>query len=264
MREDPRSRTITTFRDCRFFAGPDNKIEVSLLRGGRAYDQANFTAVAHFVQPGHVCFDIGANIGVYSMVFARLSGAPDNVHAFEPVDHIRGRFRANARLNGFQSIHLNECALGSETGSLDMHQVKEGVFRGGTSTLVRNENIAALGEAAFVTRPVQVTTLDRYAAAAALERVDFLKIDVEGFELHVFEGAVETLARFRPTILFEYDDARHGEKSQRERMREILDGNGYRTFEFTAFRDRLAMLPFGFTHQPRNRNLLSVHHGPDA
>ncbi len=264
MRGEHRSKTITSFRGCRFFAGADNKIEAALLRGERAYDQANFTAVTHFVLPGDVCFDIGANIGVYSMVFARLSGSPDRVHAFEPVDHIRDRFLANARLNGFESIHLNALALGAEPGSLDMHQIKEGVFRAGTSTLVRNENLAALGEDAFVTRPVTVTTLDRYVADAALERVDFIKIDVEGFELPVLQGAKETLTRFRPAILFEYDEIRHGDAAQRERLRAIFAERGYRTFEFTAFRDRLGLIPFDFTRQPRNRNLLSVPDGPGA
>lgn len=258
LRTHEHSGTIVDFRGCRFYAGLDNKIEASLLRGERHYDLANFTAVTHFVKPGHVCFDIGANIGVYSVVFAGLTGSARNVHAFEPVDHIREKLLANAALNGFGSIHANAFALGAEAGSLEMFQVKSGRFRGGTSTFIRNENVAALGDDEFVTRTVEVRTLDRYAADSALARVDFLKIDVEGFEFFVLEGAARTIARFHPTILLEYDETRHGKQGHGEKLHAFLDEHGYRAHEFTTFGDNLALQPFVFDRQPRNRNLLCM------
>lgn len=258
LRANKRSGTIVDFRGCRFFAGFDNKIETALLRGERHYDLANFTAVAHFVKPDHVCFDIGANIGVYSVVFAGLTGSARNVHAFEPVDHIREKLMANAKLNGFGAIHMNAFALGAETGSLEMFQVKSGRFRGGTSTFIRNENISALGDDEFITRNVEIRTLDRYAADSELVRVDFLKIDVEGFEFFVLEGATRTVARFHPVILLEYDETRHGRQGHGEKLRAFLDGHGYQAYEFTTFGDDLALLPFAFDRQPRNRNLLCL------
>ena len=261
LRREPHGFTVTTFRGCRFYAGPGNKIEAALLRGGQTYDRANFTAVTGFVRPGHVCFDIGANIGVYSVVMASLTGAPECVHAFEPVAHIRRRLLANARLNAFDTIHVNDMALGATETTLDMYQVKQGLFRAGTSTLVRNQNVERMGEDAFAKKAVSVTTLDRYVGAAQLARVDFLKIDVEGFELHVLEGARTTLARHRPVILFEYDEGRHGTE-HRERFRAIFAEHDYDTFEFTAFRDRLAIVPFDFERTPIHRNLLCLHQGP--
>jgi FkbM family methyltransferase len=258
LRSDPRAKTIVDFRGCRFFAGLDNKIEASLLRGGHHYDRANFAVVTHFVKPGHVCFDIGANIGVYSMVLARITGSAQNVHAFEPVDHIRGRFIANAKLNDATAINLNDLALGARPGSLDMFQIKPGHFRGGTSTFLRNDSVSALGEDEFVTRPVQVTTLDAYAGKAGLQRIDFLKIDVEGFELQVLEGAAEVISRFAPTMLLEYDESRLRKQDHCDRLRDVLCAHDYQVFEFTAFKDRLALLPFVFAHQPRGRNILCL------
>jgi FkbM family methyltransferase len=259
LRANERSGTIVRFRECRFFAGLDNKIEASLLRGERSYDHANFTAVTHFVKPGHVCFDIGANIGVYSVVFARLSGSARNVHAFEPVDHVRRKLTANAKLNDFGSLHINAFALGAGAGSLDMFQVKSGHFRGGTSTFIRNENVAALGDDEFVKRSVEIKTLDWYAADSELARVDFLKIDVEGFEFYVLEGAARAIARFSPAILLEYDETRNGRQGHGEKLRAFLDGHGYQAYEFTSFGDELALLPFAFDRQPRNRNLLCLN-----
>jgi FkbM family methyltransferase len=258
LRANPHSGTIVDFRGCRFFAGLDNKIEASLLRGERHYDLANFTAVVQLVKPSHVCFDIGANIGVYSVVFAGLTGSARNVHAFEPVDHIRAKLMANAKLNGFGPIHMNAFALGAEAGSLEMFQVKSGRFRGGTSTFIRNENVTALGDDEFVTRTVEVRTLDRYAADSELTRVDFLKIDVEGFEFFVLEGAARTIARFHPVILLEYDETRHGKQGHGEKLHAFLDGHGFQAYEFTTFGGNLALQPFAFDRQPRNRNLLCL------
>ncbi|HXV14421.1 MAG TPA: FkbM family methyltransferase [Candidatus Krumholzibacteria bacterium] len=256
LRAHQHSRAVVEFRGCRFFAGLDNKIEASLLRGERGYDHANFTAATHFVRPGHVCFDIGANIGVYSVVMARLSGSAANVHAFEPVEHIRERLLGNAGLNGYSDLRVNAFALGAEAGSLEMFQVKRGHFRGGTSTFLRNENVATLGEGQFETRTVQIRTLDHYVAEAGLARVDFMKIDVEGFELPVLEGAARTVARFHPVVLMEYDEARHGRQGHGDKLRTFLNGHGYHAYEFTSFGDDLVLSPFDFSGQPRNRNLL--------
>ncbi len=251
---------VVEFRGCHFYAGLDNKIEASLLRGERAYDHANFTAAVHFVRPGHVCLDVGANIGVYSNVLARLSGSGEQVHAFEPVDHVRAKLLENARLNAHSTMHVNSFALGANAGALEMYQVKSGLFRGGTSTFVRNENVDAMGEEAFEKRVVEVRTLDAYVQNAALPRVDFIKIDVEGFELFVLQGAGQTLERFRPVVLIEYDQTRHGRQGHGEALHSLLASRGYRSFEFASAGDELVLFPFDFSGQPRNRNVLCVSH----
>ncbi len=258
LRAHDSARAVVEFRGCRFFAGLDNKIEASLLRGKLGYDHANFTAATHFVRPGHVCFDIGANIGVYSVVMASLSGSAANVHAFEPVAHIRDRLMRNIRLNGYTDLHVNAFALGAEAGSLEMFQIKRGRFRGGTSTFVRNENIANLGEGEFERRPVEIRTVDHYVAEAGLPRVDFVKIDVEGFELPVLQGAARTVERFHPVVLMEYDEARHGGRGRGEILGAFLGGHGYQVYEFTSYGDDLVLSPFDFSGQPLNRNLLCV------
>lgn len=255
-------KSVVRFRGCNFFAGGENKIEASLLRGERSYDRDNFTAVSCFVKPGDVCFDVGANIGVYSVVLAQISGDASNVHSFEPVGHIRSKLIANARLNSFDGLNVNPFALGSKAGTLKMHQVKEGRFRGGTSTFVDTENISAMGRDEFVTREVEIKTLDQYVVEAGLERLDFVKIDVEGFELEVLEGASDSLSRFKPTMIVEYDETRHGK--QAESMRGLLQGMGYRTYEFTSFRDTLVVLPFDFDRQPKNRNILCWFPGTET
>ena len=153
-------KTIVEFRGCKFWAGPDNKIESVLLQDNEKYDVCNFSAIEKLVNSGDVCFDIGANIGVYSTVLSRLSGDDFNVHSFEPVSHIRKRLTLNAKLNGFGNVNVNNFALGAAPETIDMNQIKEGVFRGGTSSFLKNENWQSLSEDDFETVPVEVKTLD--------------------------------------------------------------------------------------------------------
>ena len=247
-------QTVVRFRDCSFFASDQNKIEAALLRGERHYDTNNFTAVAHFLRPGDVCFDVGANIGVYSAVFARLSGDARLVHSFEPVEHIRRKLEANAKLNGLGGLNVNDFALGSEPGTLEMQQIREGHFRGGTSTLANTGVVDEIGKQHFISREVAVTTVDQYVRETGLTTVDFVKIDVEGFELEVLKGATDTLSRFSPTMILEYDVSRIGEEAGT--LRDLLSGHGYRIYEYVSFRDTLVLLPFGFDRPPIHRNIL--------
>jgi FkbM family methyltransferase len=255
-------QTVVRFRDCSFFAGPDNKIEAALLRGRNYYDRNNFTAISHFVKPGYVCFDVGANIGVYSVILANVSGDPRNVHAFEPVDHVRKKLTNNAKLNGLKGLNVNDFALGSAPGTLAMHQIKEGHFRGGTSTFTLNKNVAKIGEGQFDVRQVEIRTLDQYVSEHVLDRVDFVKIDVEGFEIEVLKGAAETINRFKPTIILEYEESRHAEHA--DTLRKILFGSGYEVSEYISFKDTLVLSPFEFDHQPLHRNLLCWSPGPGS
>ena len=89
-----------------------------------------------------------------------------------------------------------------------MWQIKEGQIRGGTSTLVKNENVNSMGENAFTKKKVEVQTLDAYAMERNLNRIDFIKLDVEGYELECLKGAHSTIDKFSPTILFEHDPKR--------------------------------------------------------
>ena len=252
-------KQITQFRGCKVFVGPNNKIETVLLKNDGKYDDYNFAVIENIVNPGDVCLDIGANIGVYSMVLAELSGSSQNIHSFEPVRHIRNKLIANAKLNGFKSLHINDFALGAEPGKIDMYQVKEGVFRAGTSTFVENENFQTLDKEHFDVIPVDIKQLDHYVSEQDLTQVDFLKIDVEGFEWNVLQGGQETLKKFKPAIIMEYDFERHNEDHTPDNYRIFLEKNGYKSYEYTIGGGQLVLLPYYFDHTPINRNLLCLH-----
>jgi len=259
MRQRTDWKTVIEFRNCKFWAGPDNKIEAVLLQSDGRYDISNFAAIEKLVNHGDVCFDIGANIGIYSVIFSKLSGQDTNTHSFEPVAHIRNRLTMNAKLNGFDDIHVNAFALGATPETTNMNQVKEGVFRGGTSSFLKNENWQSLSESDFEAVPVEIKTLDSYASNKNLKKINFLKIDVEGFEWNVLQGAQETLKRFKPHILMEYDFDRHNEEQKPDDYKDFFESIGYRAYEFVLGGGELYLLPYTFGHTPINRNIICIH-----
>jgi len=250
---------IVEFRGCKFFAGHENKIEYALLNLDGNYDWNNFTAIENMVREGDVCFDIGANIGIYSVILSKLTGHPENIHAFEPVNHIRNKLTSNCKLNGFADVHVNDFALGAEVSTAQMYQIKEDMFRGGTSTFVHNDNVKKIGTDKFNLCEVRIARLDDYVRDNHIERVNFMKIDVEGFEWPVLQGGQETIEKFGPTILLEYDPVRHQESGETNHFKEFFLDNKYQAYEFTAFGSQLVLLPFQFDHTPLKRNIMCIN-----
>ena len=90
------------------------------------WEPHELAVLRHFVKPGMVVFDVGANIGVHTLTLAQLVGSGGAVHSFEPT-HVFERLQRNLRLNGFESrTHLNHCAVGRAKGSIRLMATKPG------------------------------------------------------------------------------------------------------------------------------------------
>jgi FkbM family methyltransferase len=155
-------------------------------------------------RPGEVFVDVGANVGAYSL---RAASQGMTVHSFEPNPENVKVLRRNCEINGL-SIDLHECALGSSEG---------------TASLAPNGAASRISDAGDLR--VQVRTLDSFH----LPRADLLKVDVEGYELEVLQGAVETLDRCHPAMMVEMHHWVGAEKEAA--LFEILSGLGY-SFEY--------------------------------
>lgn len=256
LAEIENAASIVEFRGCKFFARRTSKIEATLLRLRLGYDTHNHEVLAKFLHKGMSCLDVGANIGVYTVHMARLVGPSGSVHSFEPVTHVRRRLEANVWLNNLQWVKINNTALGHKVDSIEMFQVREGHFRSGTSTLVKNENVDKMGEDSFSKTLVSVTTIDDYVTSHSLDQLGFMKIDVEGFEWNVLLGASESIRRFKPTILMEYDPIRHEGKKQN--IIDFFDEQEFYVYEFCSFGPDIVLVPFNFSGQPLGRNILCM------
>ncbi len=128
--------------------------------------------------------DIGANHGYYSLLAARLSAGAARVLAFEPNPHCLRFLRHHVQANRLEHVSVIAAAVGGASGTA--------WFEDGSGTATGH--LAAGG-----TQQVQVVTVDETVATYGVAPTH-LKIDVEGSELEVLQGAVETLQRFRPEI----------------------------------------------------------------
>lgn len=186
--------------------GGDTSIAPHLLRDGW-FDRHLTDALTNLIAPGMVCMDIGANFGTYALIAASQVGAGGRVIAVEPVPRIAALLTENLIMNGFgDRAIIVPCAVGAQAGMATLHEF---ATRQGGNTLhahVAAAAISAYGEQ-IVTREVPCRTLDDLADEYTPDRLDFVKIDVEGFEQQVLEGGRNALGRLRPRLLLEWHNA---------------------------------------------------------
>jgi FkbM family methyltransferase len=161
------------------------------------YEAGTLSLLANVLRPGDVFIDVGANIGLVSIVASRLVGARGRVCAFEPVPNTVALLEQNIALNGAHNISVESTALGAVQETRAIYEHPE-VNRGAAS-LVPSEGSPS-------SAIVPVTTLDGYVHRAGLEgRIRAVKIDVEGWEADVLAGGRETLAASAgPVLIVEY------------------------------------------------------------
>lgn len=176
-----------------------------------------------------VILDIGGHAGQYAKLFARIA-RHGQVYSFEPSSYACSILRLAVRINGFSNIRLVAKGLSDQPGNLVLHTpLKDnGTFRYG---------LAHMGEidraGLYHHQEVPVTTIDRFVADEGLERLDFIKMDVEGLEKRILEGGAQTITRHRPVMLLELVDEQlsHAGDSL-EATWELLESWGYRPATF--------------------------------
>ena len=153
---------------------PKNQI---IVDGRQTYQWRKQVAALGYVKRWDVALDVGGHVGLWSWHLAKRFG---QVHAFEPVAEHRACFELNVAA---ENVTLHPVALGKAPGRVAMWSEP------GSSG---NTQVRGDGD-------IEMRTLDSYE----FETVDFLKIDCEGYELYVLQGAVDMLQRCRPVICVE-------------------------------------------------------------
>ncbi len=143
---------------------------------------------------GSVFVDIGANIGWYSLKASKIVGEKGRVIAFEPRLSTFLHLKKSIDLNGFKNIEVHNTALSNIPGEGTL-EWNTSINNPGSSRLVRQS------QQSFSSQNVTVSTLDQILDTG--REIDFVKIDVEGAEPLVFQGAASTLKRTKPMILSE-------------------------------------------------------------
>jgi len=144
-------------------------------------------------RPGMVVVEVGANIGLHTLVLARCVGPQGFVYAYEPQRVVFQTLCANVALNSIVNVDARHAAVGAEPGFVLIPDFDYS----------RRDNFGAVEANAYnAGRKVDKVTLD---ADLELERLDLIKVDVEGMELDVLRGAGGLLRRFEPALYVEND-----------------------------------------------------------
>lgn len=172
-------------------------------------------AMAGLVHRGMTIFDIGANVGFYSVIAARLTGSSGRVVCFEPLPENAERIEYNARLNGFHWIDVRQEAVGETDGRSTFLVSAEstwGSLQVGGATV--NQQVGEI--------TVRVRSLDNLNDNG-LPKPNLIKVDIEGGEGGVLLGARKMLRETRPILMIEL----HGTNSV---IATELSSLGYRGF----------------------------------
>lgn len=171
------------------------------------YELEKQSIIARFVKPGMKVFDIGANAGFYTLAFSRLVGEQGHVWAFEP-------FAENAH-NILRHINLNQLA------NVTLVQLAVADRRGMAGFQVAPSNaMGAISEEGMYRVPT--VSLDGLISEGAIPLPELIKMDVEGAESFVLEGATDLLRKRKTTLFI----ALHGD-TQKRQCKELLESAGY-------------------------------------
>ncbi|MDP2258197.1 MAG: FkbM family methyltransferase [Caulobacter sp.] len=200
-----------------------------------------------------VVIDIGAHAGQFSRLFATM--APQGqVWSFEPSAYARSVMETAARFRRLDNITLMPFGLSDAPGETVLHTPikKAGGMGFGAAHLGEGDTSRPT-----VPQTVVLTTLDTVVRDRGIERVDFIKADIEGWELHALRGGEETLGRFTPVLYLEVNDnhlRRAGDSA--EGMFSWLEARNYEAFTVPALQPRPVATEHGnFLFVPKGRSV---------
>jgi FkbM family methyltransferase len=185
------------------------------------YERHESALVRKYLRPGMTFVDIGANIGYYSLMAAAVAGPLGRVIAFEPNPVLNTQLKRTVDHNGIRNITVEQLALAEKPGSGLLFVPKES--GNNTATMIANDGGRPIA--------VSVLTLDEYLEHHQIGHVNFMKMDVEGFEPKIIQGALLSIrAKKIDAILCEF-------------CGEWLRRNGTTPIDFYKFMRSLGLRP---------------------
>lgn len=172
----------------------------SIIASGE-YNEPLVNTFLTLIDHDSVCLDIGANLGLTSLLLSSLA-RKGRVYAFEPNPWTFEMLRVNLAANQFSNVSCHNLALSDAPGQLSFRS-NEGMLAG--SFAIREGSFLFTNDRFRDLITVEAISVDAFVEERKLDRLDFLKIDVEGFELEVLAGCAKTLQRYRPTVLVEFN-----------------------------------------------------------
>ncbi|WP_430014809.1 FkbM family methyltransferase [Microcystis protocystis FBCC-A270] len=200
------------------------------------------------IRPDMTVIDVGANVGVYTFSAAQRVGETGKVIAIEPFKACVNCLQETSRINQLPWVKIYEAAASDHCGSakLSLHNASE-------LNEVISYNSPSSDSANTVT--IQCLTLDSLIETENLTRVDWLKIDAEGHEIKVLQGAERLLTEFKPNIIYENIAGAHGSNGA---IMEYIQAKGYQVYSYRPYIQEL--VPVTDANQLNSQlNLIAVY-----
>lgn len=180
------------------YLSPHYHLDFEIISFG-TYDPSLHQFIERHVQPGMYCADVGANLGEMALHLGQRVGPGGRVFAFEPVPHVFRRLSDNIFRNHLQTtVHARQIALLNQQTTVLIGHPAEDAFNQGLGSIVNADRMASFRQTAVVG-----TTLDDFVNQEQMPRLDFMKLDIQGAEYLLLDGARETLARYAPDFVME-------------------------------------------------------------
>ena len=219
------------------------------------YEKSDSAMMDRLIFDGDVFFDIGANMGWYSINQA-LSHRTSKIYCFEPIPKIYSYLQKNLALNATANVSAFNFGFSNQSGTFDFYYYEEGSGNASAVNLTGRSDVLVC--------QCKVRTLDDFSNEIQTP-IDFIKCDVEGAELMVFQGGIQTISRDLPIVFSEI--LRKWSSKFNYNPNEILDlfrSLGYRVFtaddnslkEFSTMNDDTVETNFFFLHPEKHARQL--------
>jgi FkbM family methyltransferase len=149
------------------------------------------------LKTGDVVIEVGANVGAHSLIISKIIGPNGSLDAFEPTDYAFKKLQTNFSLNPAlsQNTNLHQLYVSNAENLKSKHKIRSSWIVNKSDEIANKMDEEYIGE---------IVTLDQFFID--LDRLDFLKIDVDGFDFKVLEGAKGIIQRLRPTVFIELSE----------------------------------------------------------
>ena len=179
------------------------------------------TKLLNIIKPGDICWDVGANIGFYTCLLASLVEDSGAVVAFEPAARTCGYLKENVSLNQFTNVTVVNKGLGDKQEQRLLHYSEAGLAEGTASLKYADRRAAS--------ERVTLDTIDNLIPE--LPTPDFIKIDVEGYQLEVLRGAEHCLKTHAPLLMAELRDVGETNRAFFGEIEDYVADLGYQLYE---------------------------------
>ena len=183
------------------------------------------TKLLKIIQPGDICWDIGANIGFYTCLLASRVKDAGTVVAFEPALRTCGYLRENVSLNRFENVTVVNKGLGDTVEQRHLYYSEARLAEGTASLKYADERAAS--------ERVTLDTIDNLTRELPVP--DFIKIDVEGYQLEVLRGGEHCLKTHAPLLMAELKDVGETNHAMFGEIENYVADLGYQLYEIRRY-----------------------------